>query len=243
MLRSLTFGMLSTPPPYSWYKCRTMASDSYTVSPVFGSECARTDISTRRVLLLLDMKITKTVTSIASSLRHQPMSKGNCSFPPCSCAAGLCLMESFGVGNTSTCARYQRLQAATDQEVWGQQSAAGVRMMWFTSRSRSVIASRTRLQQGEGTSGTHRFSAMHQRMCYASGAFACLQNGQASNSKSCSVCAGSLLRAAAPGPTLVPKGSRDIDEKPEVATSAQRARGAAASPPADITAALASGRT
>ena len=32
------------------------------------------------------------------------MSNGNCSFPPCSCAAGLCLMESLGVGNTSTCA-------------------------------------------------------------------------------------------------------------------------------------------
>ena len=77
-------------------------------------------------------------------------------------------------------------------------------------------------------------------MCYASGASACLQNGQASNSKSCSVCAGSLLRAAAPGPTVVPKGSRDIDEKPDVATSAQRALGAAASPPADITMAFSS---
>ena len=32
-------------------------------------------------------------------------------------------------------------------------------MMCFTSRSRSVIASRTRLQPGEGASGTHRVSA------------------------------------------------------------------------------------
>jgi hypothetical protein len=65
-----------------------------------------------------------------------------------------------------------------------------------------------------------------------------LQKGQASNSKSCSVWAGSWLRAVAPGPTVVPKGSLDIDAKPEVATSAHRALGAAASPPAEVSKAI-----
>lgn len=58
-----------------------------------------------------------------------------------------------------------------------------------------------------------------------------LQKGHASNSYSCSVCAGSLLRAAAAGPTVVPKGSLEMEAKPEVVTSAHRALGAAASPP------------
>ena len=47
-----------------------------------------------------------------------------------------------------------------------------------------------------------------------------------------------MLRAAAPGPTVVPKGSLEIDAKPEVATSAHRALGAAASPPAVFTDAI-----
>ena len=68
MLRSFTFGMLSTPPPYWSYRCRTMASDSYTVSPVFGSGCTGAEKQCKRTNLVPShMKTALTLTSFASS--------------------------------------------------------------------------------------------------------------------------------------------------------------------------------
>ena len=90
--------------------------------------------------------------SKCSTAGNRPMSRGNCSFPPRFCAAALCLTESFGVGNTSTCTtnvwlHYPQINdTARDgchvSTLCAQAPDRGTR----TSKSRSVMASRTRLR-------------------------------------------------------------------------------------------------